>query len=300
MKIPCSLIRDLLPLYIEKMDSEETHNLIKEHLSSCDSCKKELEEKCLPSGLPVNTDIMPLKKIKSHLQKKKIFTVILTALLTLVVVSICTGLALAPKFIPFTDDMIQLTENDNGVTLANFKNTVADYDIYSYYSQELNGQVYYISAWDTIWNKNVTRKSGSNIALNINGEPLASVYYSTNDGTNDIFLYGENLYQNGGGQTMPHFTLAYYALFAAIIAAILVCAIFVFRKNKKILFVLLEIGYIPLAYLLAYLAVKGFNAKSFVFMYDLFTILMVAIPLYVLALLIEYLLRRKILSWRKL
>lgn len=297
MKIPCSIIRDLLPLYIENMDSEETHNLIEEHLSSCDSCKKELEEMRLPSVLPVNTDVVPLKKIKAHLQKKKMLTILLTVAVTLVVATICVGFALAPKFIPYTEDMIQFSQNDNGVVLANFKGTVADYEITSYYSQEFEGRVYYITAWDTIWNKNVAQKGGTNVTLNTNGEPLASIYYSPNDGTNDILLYGENLYPNGGGRTVPHLTLAYWAVFAVIIAAILARAIFVVRKNEKRLFVLLKIEYLPLAYLLAYFVVKGFNCESFILTYDLFTILVVAIPLYVLALLIEYLFRRKMSSW---
>lgn len=297
MKIPCSIIRDLLPLYIEKMDSEETHSLIEEHLSSCDVCKNELEKMRLPSVISVDTDIMPLKKIKTYLQKRKIITVLLTIAVTLVVVIICAGLVLAPKFIPYTDDMIQFTQNDNGVILANFKDTVADYEITSYYSQEFKGRVYYISAWDTIWNKNVTKKNGTGIALNTNSEPLASIYYSPNDGTNDILLHGENLYPNGGGRTIPHLTLAYWAVFFAIIAAILAREIFIARKNEKRLFVLLKIEYLPLAYLLAHFVVKGFNPESFILTYDLFTILVVAIPLYVLALLIEYLFRRKMSSW---
>ena len=33
MKIPCSVIRDLLPLYAEKMVEPETENLVAEHLA---------------------------------------------------------------------------------------------------------------------------------------------------------------------------------------------------------------------------------------------------------------------------
>ena len=35
----CSLVRDLLPLYIEQLTSEETHQMLKEHLEECESCK---------------------------------------------------------------------------------------------------------------------------------------------------------------------------------------------------------------------------------------------------------------------
>ena len=35
MKIPCGVIRDLLPLYVEDLASEETKQLLDEHLADC-------------------------------------------------------------------------------------------------------------------------------------------------------------------------------------------------------------------------------------------------------------------------
>ncbi len=43
MKTECSVVRDLLPLYVEDMVSEETAAYIGEHLESCEECKAELE-----------------------------------------------------------------------------------------------------------------------------------------------------------------------------------------------------------------------------------------------------------------
>ena len=43
MKTECSMIRDLLPLYVEDMVSEETAEHINEHLATCEECKVELE-----------------------------------------------------------------------------------------------------------------------------------------------------------------------------------------------------------------------------------------------------------------
>ena len=50
MKIPCAMIRDLLPLYAEKMVEQETENLVNEHLAECSECR----QACFttePSGL---------------------------------------------------------------------------------------------------------------------------------------------------------------------------------------------------------------------------------------------------------
>ena len=43
MKTECSVVRDLLPLYVEDMVSEETAAYIGEHLESCEGCRAELE-----------------------------------------------------------------------------------------------------------------------------------------------------------------------------------------------------------------------------------------------------------------
>ena len=43
MKTECSVVRDLLPLYIEDMVSTETAQYINEHLKNCNECQAELE-----------------------------------------------------------------------------------------------------------------------------------------------------------------------------------------------------------------------------------------------------------------
>ncbi len=43
MKNECSIVRDILPLYLENMVSEETGAFVKEHLETCPVCMAELE-----------------------------------------------------------------------------------------------------------------------------------------------------------------------------------------------------------------------------------------------------------------
>ena len=42
MKTECSIVRDLLPLYVEDMVSAETAQYMREHLQTCAECKSEL------------------------------------------------------------------------------------------------------------------------------------------------------------------------------------------------------------------------------------------------------------------
>lgn len=39
-KIPCEVIRDLLPSYVDGLTSEQTNRLIREHLDSCEECRR--------------------------------------------------------------------------------------------------------------------------------------------------------------------------------------------------------------------------------------------------------------------
>lgn len=39
-KIPCKIIEDLLPMYIDQVCSNETKEIIENHLKQCDKCAK--------------------------------------------------------------------------------------------------------------------------------------------------------------------------------------------------------------------------------------------------------------------
>lgn len=75
MKTDCCIVRDILPLYAENMVSDETAERIKEHLSECQSCRKEADA-IMSDTLAVqmketladtSDDMVPLKKISKRL-----------------------------------------------------------------------------------------------------------------------------------------------------------------------------------------------------------------------------------------
>ena len=72
----CNIVRDLLPLYVEKMLSADSQTFVEEHLKECEDCRKELES--LKQGdssvsmVKDHTDeAIPIKKVKKKLSKKK-------------------------------------------------------------------------------------------------------------------------------------------------------------------------------------------------------------------------------------
>ena len=52
MNTECSIIKDLLPLYVEDMVAEETAQFVKEHIEKCPECRAELENLGKPTNIP--------------------------------------------------------------------------------------------------------------------------------------------------------------------------------------------------------------------------------------------------------
>ena len=74
MKIKCNVIKDLLPLYAEKLTSEDSDKLIAEHISSCSDCKNEYEKMTEKMELP--TDINDINNLKKARRKDRINLII--------------------------------------------------------------------------------------------------------------------------------------------------------------------------------------------------------------------------------
>ena len=91
MKLPCALIRDLLPLYHDNVCAPETSAAVDEHLAGCQPCQEfyhELDEKeklaLLP--LPVPPQAASLQKVKKKIRRK-------TVAVALGVLLVCAGIA---------------------------------------------------------------------------------------------------------------------------------------------------------------------------------------------------------------
>lgn len=70
MKVSCEVIKDLLPLYMDDVCSDESRQLVMEHLAECVGCRLEMEE--MRSELPVDTQTQNLRDAQAvkNLSKK--------------------------------------------------------------------------------------------------------------------------------------------------------------------------------------------------------------------------------------
>lgn len=281
MKITCDVIKDILPLYIENMVSEDTRQIVKEHIDNCEDCKMQLEKMSSSINLPIDTDIGPLKKLKSDIRKKKFQSIVFTIMLTAVILIALVGFLTTPEYIPYHEGLVSVMENDDGTAIALFSDEVTGYDIDVNASDKSDGYVYSITTWDSIWNRNILKKTVNNTVLNSDGKKVDSVYYYNTDGSEDILIYGIDQNPSGGIMTLPRLALGYYLMLAIILAVVSGIILFVFRHKEKIRNIMVKVFLLPLSYIIAHIGTKGFSASSYSMVRDFFLILLLAIPIYI-------------------
>lgn len=74
MKLPCKVIEDMLPMYYDKVCSEESAALVEEHLRSCPRCAQMLADLGAEIEIPEQKvdDMKPLRKIQKSYKKMKL------------------------------------------------------------------------------------------------------------------------------------------------------------------------------------------------------------------------------------
>ena len=113
-------------------------------------------------------------------------------------------------------------------------------------------------------------------------ENCAGIYYSPNNGQEDVLLCGART--DGGMISLPRLALGYYALLALALGAALGLAWLVCRK-KPCGGTLGRLALVPLCYLAGHLLVKGFAATSYQMQRDLALIVLAGALIYCAALL---------------
>lgn len=82
MTLPCSVVRDMLPLLADGLLSMESEMLLREHLKSCDVCHEIFADMTEPAAIPENdkAELDYLKKVRSR-RNRLVAAVLLTATL---------------------------------------------------------------------------------------------------------------------------------------------------------------------------------------------------------------------------
>ena len=106
----CCIVRDILPLYEEKLLSDETSDFVLRHLNECSDCRAELD-RMEKTDVPTkaDTDISFLLRVKKTLFAKKVQTILLTVALLLAIAVSAFGFLTAPKYYPYSPELLDIT-----------------------------------------------------------------------------------------------------------------------------------------------------------------------------------------------
>ncbi len=287
MKIKCTVIKDILPLYVEDMVSEDTRIIVEDHIDECIDCKKELEEMKTHKNMPIDIDTTGFKSLKAKLFREKFKAIIFSIILTIIVAILAINYLTEPSYIPYSNDIVSINIKDNGTIFADFGDKVSGYDINKYSSEDGSGYIYHITTWETIWNNRINNKNLGTVVLNPNGEKINSIYYYSADGSGDILIYGKSITKNGGVVTLPRLVLSYYFIIAIVLTVVCLIILIVLRKYKKARNITEKILFIPTSYIIGHLCIKGFNSSSYSASRDFYAILLISIPIYLVFMIIS-------------
>lgn len=141
-----------------------------------------------------------------------------------------------------------------------------------------------------------TLRSGDGVSragnsfLTFDTENCAGIYYSPNNGQEDVLLCGART--DGGIMSLPRLALGYYALLALALGATLGIAWLICRK-RPCGGTLGRLALVPLCYLAGHVLVKGFTTASYQMQRDLALIVLAGALVYGAALLALRLYRQK-------
>ena len=120
-EIKCSVIQDLLPLYVDDVVSDDTKSLVNEHLLTCENCRNEYEQMKGTLYVPIENKATLFSQLKKRWNRKKwllIFGSVLTT--TLIGFALFSFIFHYAKPIPYTADLFELEETEDGTLVLNY------------------------------------------------------------------------------------------------------------------------------------------------------------------------------------
>lgn len=278
MKIACNVIHDLLPLYVEKITSEESNALIEEHVTACEKCKKEMEKLNSTDLMDANESVetVPLELIKKNVGSRKRLAVSFVSCIVFLITFIFFSYLIRPQYISYEKSGVIVEKNEMNEIYAHFSDEVTAYKLNRYHFED-GKNIVEIEAWTSTWDK-MLGKASPFILIASPETKVSTVYYCENtDGDNMKIIYGEK--PSGGVIALPRFVLGYYFVLACIVAILLGGLWMILRKNNKANRVCKSLFFVPVSYMIsAILLQNGF--VTFSATYGFITNVIAAIAIY--------------------
>lgn len=120
-KINCAVIQDILPLYVDEVISDETRELIDEHLKHCERCHQEVRTMTQDLTIPIEKEAPLIQSLKKKWRNKKLIVSSLSILLTaLVIFGGNYFIFHYDSFLPYSKSLVQIEELDDGNLVSHY------------------------------------------------------------------------------------------------------------------------------------------------------------------------------------
>jgi len=120
-EIKCSVIQDLLPLYIDGVVSHDTKSLVKEHLLTCKICRNEYEQMKETLYVPIENKVTLFSKLNKRWNRKKRVLILGSVLTTILLgFAVFSFIFYYAKPIPYTTDLFKMEETADGMLVLNY------------------------------------------------------------------------------------------------------------------------------------------------------------------------------------
>lgn len=118
-KISCNIIKDILPLYLDGVVSDDTKKIVEEHLKECDQCRNEAmklkQDVVLPASKSVRlAETEVVKGLKRKLFRKKFLISAVSVIITIAILAgIYSYMVMTETCVPYNSGKVQI-EEENG------------------------------------------------------------------------------------------------------------------------------------------------------------------------------------------
>lgn len=292
MQLPCAVVRDLLPLYAEKLAEEETKKLVEEHLEGCTQCRQRLAQIDTKVVAPVGST-KPLMALKKEIRKRRWFSAIVAAMLVFVAVYTYFCHESKMELVPWQNGLVEVkgiearpySEVFEGESIPGSSGSTVDVLVLQYdgiingiqgstFTDDDGTVTQILQGWSSKHRRNDLTKDYNELTL----YPVPDrLIYSV--GSQQQLLWGDPM--NGGVEVLPRLALAFYVLIAAGLALV-TGSVWFFLRDRDSSRIPRQIFFAPLAYLIAHFLIKGTGTQTFFMERDLSSIILVAAALYVL------------------
>lgn len=290
MKNECSIVRDLLPLYAEKMVSDDTAAFVAEHLQSCAACRRELEQGSAPEAAKSSDEALPLRTLSRKLRAKRLQTVALTAVFVAALIVSALSVLWSPVYFPHSEGLVTVEPYGDTGVLLRFDRGVTHFHV-DVHSSPYGGVARWcdIEAWTTLWDTWFPRETAPlSTFVEARGVPLR-LFYVSNDGNENICLANydpdsepqiELDGKAAGGTTLPRLAMGYYLLLACGALAVAGIVWLSTRKRAAVRVWVERVGLYPAAYIVSHCVISGVDWTTYSITYDFTLTVFLSILLY--------------------